>query len=144
MRRPSDMPWRRAWTVVDGALCAFFRPLAGLGDGDAFALLTAPAALTATGELVRGHGGRIVYEADVVAAETDPEQTPLYELTWNHSTLQVLKKDRGVTYTQTLHPADRVLESVATIRARFGAELMAHLEFIRFEGSAAGRDHGDP
>jgi hypothetical protein len=60
------------------------------------------------GELVRGHGGRIVYEADAVAAETDPEQTPLYELTWNHSRLQALKKDRGVTYTQTLHPADRV------------------------------------
>jgi hypothetical protein len=90
-------------TVVDATLAAFFRPLAGLGDGDAFALLmVAPAALTPMGELVRDHGGRIVYEADATAAETDPEQTPLYELTGNHSTLQVLKKDRGVTYTQTL------------------------------------------
>ncbi len=88
------------------------------------------AGMTAMGELARGHGGRVVLEADAVAAEADPEQTPLYELTWNHSTLQVLKKDRGVTYTQTLYPADRVLESVATMRARFGDELMPHLEFI--------------
>jgi FAD/FMN-containing dehydrogenase len=122
--------------VADAALAGFFRPLAGLADGAAFALLmVAPAGMTAMGELARDHGGRIVLEADAVAAETDPDQTPLYELTWNHSTLQVLKKDRGVTYTQTLYPADRVLESVAAMRARFGDELMTHLEFIRFEGA---------
>jgi FAD/FMN-containing dehydrogenase len=128
-------------SVVEPALAAYFRPLAGLaadrGDqGAAYALLmVSPAALTATGELAAAHDGRIVLETDAVAAETDPEQTPLYELTWNHSTLQVLKQDRGVTYTQTLYPPEHPLESVAAMRAAFGAEMMTHLEFIRFEGA---------
>ena len=123
-------------TVVDPVLAAYFRPLAGLADKAAYALLmVAPAALTAVGELTTQFGGRLVLEADAVAAETDPEQTPLFELTWNHSTLQVLKVDRGVTYTQTLYPPSHPLESIAAMRARFGDELMSHLEFLRFEGA---------
>ena len=43
--------------------------------------------------------------------------------------------DRGVTYTQSLYPAAHPLESVAAMQTQFGAELMAHLEFIRFEGA---------
>jgi FAD/FMN-containing dehydrogenase len=123
-------------TVVEAALAAFFRPLAGLADGAAFALLmVAPAASIAVAELAAQHAGRIVLEQDSIAAEADPEQTPLFELTWNHSTLQVLKVDRGVTYTQTLYPAEHPLDSVAAMRAQFGAEIMSHLEFIRFEGA---------
>ncbi len=122
--------------VVDPELAAFFRPLAGLADKSAFALLmVSPAALTTVGELAADYGGHVVLEADSVAAEADPAQTPLYELTWNHSTLQVLKVDRSVTYTQTLYPAAHPLESVAAMRAQFGAEMMTHLEFIRFEGA---------
>ncbi len=122
-------------TIVDPPLASYFKPLAGLADGAAFALLmVAPAALTALGELVKEYGGRIVLEADAIAAEADKEQTPLYELTWNHSTLQVLKVDRGVTYTQTLYPPERPMEAVAAMQAEFGAETMMHLEFIRFEG----------
>ena len=47
----------------------------------------------------------------------------------------MLKQDRGVTYTQTLYPASHPLDSVLAMRAQFGAEIMTHLEFIRFEGA---------
>ena len=63
-----------------------------------------------------------------------PGQTPLYEYTWNHTTLQMLKADRTVTYLQCLFPHDRVRESVAEMCALFPEELLGHCEFIRFGG----------
>ncbi len=78
-----------------------------------------------------GSAGEIVHEAPF---DESPGHTPLYEYTWNHTTLQVLKSDRGVTYQQCLFPHDRVLASVAEMTAIFGDEVWHHLEFIRFGG----------
>jgi FAD/FMN-containing dehydrogenase len=63
-----------------------------------------------------------------------PGQVPLYEYTWNHTTLQVLKSDRSVTYLQCLYPHDRLMEKVAEMRELFPDEVLQHLEFIRFNG----------
>ena len=63
-----------------------------------------------------------------------PGQVPLYEYTWNHTTLQVLKTDRTVTYLQCLYPHDELMEKVAQMRAMFPDEVLQHLEFIRFNG----------
>jgi FAD/FMN-containing dehydrogenase len=73
--------------------------------------------------------GEITYEAP-----SDDAPVPLYEYTWNHTTLQVLKSDRGVTYLQCLFPHDRLLESIEGMNVRFGDDLIQHLEFIRFGG----------
>jgi FAD/FMN-containing dehydrogenase len=59
---------------------------------------------------------------------------PLYEYAWNHTTLQVLKSDRSVTYLQCLYPHDRLAETVALMAETFDGELIPHLEFIRFGG----------
>ena len=59
---------------------------------------------------------------------------PLYEYTWNHTTLQWLKQDRGITYLQCLFPADRVIESVREMAEMFPDEVLPHTEFIRFGG----------
>jgi FAD/FMN-containing dehydrogenase len=69
-------------------------------------------------------------------SETDdsPGHTPLYEYTWNHTTLQVLKSDRTVTYLQCLLPFERVLPALKEITNLLGSELMQHLEFLRFGG----------
>jgi len=66
--------------------------------------------------------------------DESPSETPLYEYTWNHTTLQVLKSDRNVTYQQCLFPHDRLLASVAEMVELFGDEIWHHLEFIRFGG----------
>ena len=60
--------------------------------------------------------------------------TPLYEYTWNHTTLQVLKSDRTVTYLQCLYPHDRLMECVKQMTEMFPDEVIPHLEFIRFAG----------
>jgi FAD/FMN-containing dehydrogenase len=63
-----------------------------------------------------------------------PGKVPLYEYTWNHTTLQVLKSDRSVTYLQCLYPHDRLMQKVAEMREMFAGEVLQHLEFIRFNG----------
>jgi FAD/FMN-containing dehydrogenase len=63
-----------------------------------------------------------------------PGEVPLYEYTWNHTTLQVLKSDRSVTYLQCLYPHDRLMEKVLEMRGMFPDEVLQHLEFIRFNG----------
>ena len=81
--------------------------------------------------LLASFGGTVTYKApseDVIG------KTPLYEHAWNHTTLQVLKNDRGVTYLQCLYPHDRLVESVAEVGKKFGDEVYQHLEFIRLNG----------
>jgi FAD/FMN-containing dehydrogenase len=78
-------------------------------------------------------GGRGTITLETPTDES-PSRVPLYEYCWNHTTLQVLKSDRSVTYLQCLYPHDRVLEKVAEIRELFPDEVMQHLEFIRFGG----------
>lgn len=93
--------------------------------------MIAEPSLPAFRDRVAAAGGTVTLE---VAHDDGPGRVPLYEYTWNHTTLQVLKADRGYTYLQSLHPADRLLESVAEIDALFPGELVTHLELIEFAG----------
>jgi FAD binding domain len=81
--------------------------------------------------LLASFNGTITYAA---VSDDSPSKVPLYEHTWNHTTLQVLKTDRGVTYLQCLYPHDRIAVAVAQVGARFGDEVVQHLEFIRLNG----------
>jgi FAD/FMN-containing dehydrogenase len=78
-----------------------------------------------------GGRGKVTLE---VPTDDSPGQVPLYEYTWNHTTLQVLKSDRSVTYLQCLYPHDKLLEKIAEMRTLFADEVLQHLEFIRFNG----------
>ena len=82
-------------------------------------------------KVLLGSRGSITLE---MPTDDSPGQVPLYEYTWNHTTLQVLKSDRTVTYLQCLHPYDLLLEKVAEMRDLFPEEVLQHLEFIRFGG----------
>ena len=75
--------------------------------------------------------GTLTYKAP---SEDALGKVPLYEHTWNHTTLQMLKTDRGVTYLQCLYPHDRLVEAAAEVGAKFAGEVSQHLEFIRLNG----------
>jgi FAD/FMN-containing dehydrogenase len=81
--------------------------------------------------LLAATGGEITYKAP---SEDVLGKTPLYEHTWNHTTLQILKNDRGVTYLQCLYPHDRITDAAAQLDEQFGDEVRQHLEFIRLNG----------
>ncbi|HTV28023.1 MAG TPA: FAD-binding oxidoreductase [Xanthobacteraceae bacterium] len=60
---------------------------------------------------------------------------PLYELTWNHTTLHALNVDRDITYLQALYPAFGFMEKVEEIQSLFSPEeLLQHFEFTRYAG----------
>ena len=103
-------------------------------DGQAvlIAMIAEPSVAAFKSALSRHHAsGTITFEAPT---SDGPGEVPLYEFTWNHTTLQMLKRDRTVTYLQTLYPAARLLDSVAEISDRFDNELTPHLEFLRVGG----------
>jgi FAD/FMN-containing dehydrogenase len=66
--------------------------------------------------------------------DDSPGKVPLYEYTWNHTTLQWLKADRSITYLQCLFPPDRLMDSLHEICGLLKEELVPHLEFIRYAG----------
>ena len=81
--------------------------------------------------LMAAHGGRITLDRP---SDESAGATPLYEYTWNHTTLQVLKVDRSHSYLQCLYPPDRLRASILDMHRAFHPEVMAHLEVIRFGG----------
>ena len=127
---------KKMCAVFDSRLPPFFRGIAdAVPEGHSLALVMVTAAgMLALREMAAEHGGSIVAEQDSVAAERDPAATPFYEYCWNHTTLQVLKKDRGVTYLQCRFPFEGTLESVEAVRAKFPDEVWMHTECVRFGG----------
>jgi len=80
---------------------------------------------------ILGTRGTITFEQP---HDDSPGKEPLYEYTWNHTTLQWLKQDRTITYLQCLFPHDRLIESVTEMWKMFPDEVLPHTEFIRFGG----------
>jgi FAD/FMN-containing dehydrogenase len=93
-------------------------------------LMVAPPFLEILEPIIASHGGHEVHREASDAAEV-----PLYEHSWNHTTLQALKTDKQVTYLQTLFPPPTHLDLIAKMERTFGDEVPLHLEFVRFGGT---------
>ena len=79
---------------------------------------------------------RIVYErsaaeAEAAAFEGKGAMPPLYEYTWNHTTLHALKVEPAITYLQVRFPEGGELLLVEEMERAFGDEMLLHLEFQR-------------
>ncbi|MBY0322788.1 MAG: FAD-binding oxidoreductase [Reyranella sp.] len=127
---------RKLVTVCDWQSAQYFRPLlAHLTPGKAIALcVVADPSLEAFEALSAAMGGATVFQRD--AAETG-DIPPLYEFTWNHTTLWALKADRSITYLQCLFDGPDYLDKIARTVATFGGETPMHLEFTRLNGHVA-------
>ena len=98
-------------------------------------LMVADFALDALHDALASWPARIAHQSFL--DELGPTTQPLFEYTWNHTTLHALKHDRAITYLQTLFPAPHHLEKVAEMAMAFGDEVPMHLEFVRFGGEIA-------
>jgi FAD/FMN-containing dehydrogenase len=123
---------KKLLTPISWPIPRYFGPFASAvpeGKSLLIAMIARPSLETFKSML--GSKGELAHEAPF---DESPSETPIYEYTWNHTTLQVLKTDRNVTYQQCLFPHDRLLASVAEVVDLFGDEIWHHLEFIRFGG----------
>ncbi|MCW2393096.1 FAD-binding oxidoreductase [Sphingobium sp. B11D3A] len=109
----------------------YLRPIAQYVGADEACALVMVASQSWEGfeTLVAAYGGRIAHDSRTAPATG--KRVPLYELCWNHTTLQALKVDPTLTYLQTLLPAQNCVELADELQRHFGEEVMFHLEFTR-------------
>ena len=122
---------KKLLTPVEWPIPSHFRGLPAEEGCAALLGMIAEPSLAAFRQLVAAQGGRVV---QAVASREGAGHVPVYEYTWNHTTLNVLRTMKSVTYLQSMFPPDDIPERVARIRALFGAELWHHFEIIRFKG----------
>lgn len=84
--------------------------------------------------LRRFKGAELLMQSDLLGEEEKKGLPPVFELSWNHTTLRALRVDPAWTYLQVLYPFPDQVELVEKIHARFGDEVPCHLEFVRFDG----------
>jgi FAD/FMN-containing dehydrogenase len=82
----------------------------------------------------RWKGAEVLFRQDALSGEDLKGLPPNFELAWNHTTLRALRVDPAITYLQVLYPFPNQVRLVTAIHERFGDELPAHLEFVRFDG----------
>lgn len=115
----------------------YFRPLRSrIPDGTSVVLLMiAQPWMEAFKDFLLAWPGTVLLER----AAGDPRRRtlPIFELSWNHTTLHALRIDPTVTYLQVLYPPPAHVEHVERMYRHFGEEVMIHLEFVRFDGQIA-------
>ena len=79
--------------------------------------------------LVAKWGGEVSYHKPAAALVKVPQT--LIEYSWNHTTLNALKVDPTLTFTQLRFDAAKHREQVKALHDALHPELMLHLEFIR-------------
>lgn len=95
----------------------------------ALIVLIAPSGEAPMLELVQQFGGNVTYRK--TAQEVAASNRTLVEFTWNHTTLNALKVDKGITYLQSAFVAGQHLEQVRRMEQLLGGEVLTHTEFIR-------------
>ena len=96
-------------------------------------IMVAPHSVSALEAFTRRHRGETVFRSDLIDAESRKTLPPLFELTWNHTTLVARRVEPALTYLQTLYPYPDHVAAVARTARLIGDEMMDHLEFIRFD-----------
>ncbi|MEB3169719.1 MAG: FAD-binding oxidoreductase [Synechococcaceae cyanobacterium] len=94
-------------------------------------LLAAPDALDVLPGWLGRHGGELRWQAP----QGQSRGVPLRELSWNHTTLHWRAHHPHWTYLQLLLPQPEG-PVLAALRARWGEDLLWHLEAVRQQGAA--------
>jgi FAD/FMN-containing dehydrogenase len=124
-------------TVHDPQVVPYLKrlsPYAAPGEAMMIVMLSEPQAESFE-LLVADHQGRVTFRRSAEQAEEAAfgggDMPPIYEFTWNHTTLHALKVEPTITYLQLRFPPVTNLELVDWVAQRFHGEVLLHLEFQR-------------
>ncbi|ABG30937.1 FAD-binding oxidoreductase [Roseobacter denitrificans] len=122
-------------TTVDARICAYFPRLKGYIRPDKHLLVSLVPKDDIAGfeTCIRAAGGHCdltLSEADRIAAKLPH----VFDFSYNHTTLQVLKADRSATYQQIGCPIPPDPTAIARLRPKLGDDVWMHHEFARVGG----------
>ena len=128
-------------TTLDGRIVPYFNRLREYMGSDRAIMLSLIDRnhLEAYSRLVQDTGGTMELQMD--HAQTQAARLPhVFEFSYNHTTLQVLKVDKNCTYLQVLVPAPLDPAKIDELQAVLGDDLYMHHEFSRFKGELVAFD----
>ena len=97
-------------------------------------LIVAVQNMAALLSIIGRRNGEMQFRSDEVNQNESANLTPLFECTWNHTTLFAHHNNPDLTYLQILYPYPNYIDSILRIKALLKEEIMDHLEYIRFDG----------
>jgi len=126
---------RKLLTTVDARICAYFPKLDGhIRSGKHLLVSLVPDTdLNRFKEIITEQGGHV----DLTLTEDERMAAKLphvFDFSYNHTTLQVLKADRSATYQQVGCPTPPDPEAIADLRPKLGDDVWMHHEFARVGG----------
>jgi FAD/FMN-containing dehydrogenase len=126
---------RKLITTVDARICTYFPKLAGYIRPDRHLLVSLVPAedVAAFKILIAECGGHV--DLTLTEAERVEKKLPhVFDFSYNHTTLQVLKADRSATYQQMGCPTPPDPDAIAALRPKLGDDVWMHHEFARNGG----------
>ncbi|MFL4469844.1 FAD-binding oxidoreductase [Tateyamaria armeniaca] len=126
---------RKLLTTVDARICAYCPKLEGHIRPDKHLLVSMIPTedRDAFRTLIETHGGHV----DLMMTDSEREGAGLphvYDFSYNHTTLQVLKADRTATYQQVGCPIPPDPQAIKALRPKLGDDVWMHHEFARVGG----------
>lgn len=128
-------------TTVDARITDYFPKLDGhIRTGKHLMVSLVPAeTVDAFYEIVTEAGGHV--DLTLTEAERIEKALPhVFDFSYNHTTLQVLKADRSATYQQIGCPTPLDPAAIAALRPKLGNDVWQHHEFARVGGEIVSFD----